>query len=107
MKTKFLVIFVTAQNVVQAKKIARKLLTERLAACVNIVNNVHSLFWWEGKVDESPEVLLVIKSRADVFKQLVKAVKAAHSYSVPEIIALPIVAGSPDYLKWVNAAVKR
>ena len=107
MESKFLVVLVTAKDSIQAEKIAQELLTQRLAACVNIVKDVHSLFWWEGRVDRSPEVLLVIKSRGDVFKRLVKAVKSVHSYSVPEIIALPIVDGSPDYLKWVNESVKK
>ncbi len=101
-----IVIFVTAANKKQAQRIAKCLLGQKLAACVNITGKVDSLFWWKGSLDKASEWLLVIKSRKDKFKQIVKAVRAAHSYQVPEIIALPIIAGDKEYLRWIDAIVR-
>jgi periplasmic divalent cation tolerance protein len=97
-----IVIFVTAKDQDEARSIAGKLLEEKLIACANIADNVESLFWWEGKIDRAGEVLLVLKSRAALLEKIVAAVKAAHSYDVPEVIAMPIIGGNPDYLKWVD-----
>jgi periplasmic divalent cation tolerance protein len=102
----FIVVFVTAKDKIEAEKISQKLIQEKLAACVNIVEGVRSLFWWEGKVDQANEILLVIKTQKTLFKKLEKAVKSAHSYTVPEIIALPIIAGNADYLKWIKDSTK-
>ncbi len=101
-----LVIFVTAANKKEAEKIASSLVKEKLAACVNIIENVNSLFWWEGKVDSAKEALLVIKSRGPLMNKLIKKVKSLHSYKVPEIIALPIVSGDKKYLKWINESTR-
>ncbi len=102
----FIVVLVTAKDHKEAKNISDKLIQDKLAACVNIIEGVRSLFWWEGKVDQANEVLLVIKTQKVLFKKLEKAVKSAHSYTVPEIIALPIVAGNQDYLKWIKDSTK-
>lgn len=96
------VVFITAKDSAEAEKIARGLLEKKLAACCNIVKDVRSLYWWQGKIEDSPETLLVIKSRRELFRELVAAVKALHSYSVPEIVMLPIVEGSEDYLRWLD-----
>ena len=96
------VIFVTCKDGEEAKKISSKLLEEHLAACVNIVNQVQSFFHWEGKVEQADEVLLSIKTRHDLFDAVKHAVKGLHSYDVPEIIAIPIVEGDEDYLKWIK-----
>ena len=102
MKNDYCVVFVTAKNKQEAEKIARGLLQARLAACVNIMEGVKSLFMWEGKLDTAQEVLLVIKTQQKLFSSLAKKVKALHSYKVPEIIALPIIAGDKAYLQWVK-----
>ena len=102
----YIVVFITTKNLSQAKKISRQLIKEKLIACANIVQGVESVFWWQNKVDQSKEVLLIIKTKKDLFSTLVKKVKALHSYAVPEIIALPIVEGNPDYLKWLEESVK-
>ena len=102
----YTVVLVTAKDEQEAKKISKKLLSEKLVACANIVKSVESLFWWEGKIDQSNEALLVLKTKKSLFKKLEKAVKSVHSYSTPEIIALPIVAGSKDYLKWIDESVR-
>jgi periplasmic divalent cation tolerance protein len=96
------VVFVTASSEEEAGKIASILLEKRKAACVNVVPGVKSRFWWQGKLDSAEESLLIIKTRADLVPQVTDIVKKAHSYTVPEIVAVPIVAGSQDYLDWVD-----
>ena len=100
------VVYITAPSREEAEKIARHLLQEKTAACVNIVENIKSLFWWEGKVDEAGEFLLIAKTTPERFPQLEAAVKAVHSYDVPEIIALPVTAGSQAYLDWIKTSVQ-
>jgi periplasmic divalent cation tolerance protein len=100
------VIFVTCADKKQARRIAQGLIKARLAACVNIVDKIESLFWWQGKVDCAKEVLLVIKSRRQKVAAIISKVKSLHSYDCPEIIALPIVAGSPSYLRWIDESVR-
>ena len=90
----------------EAAKIGSALVDEHLAACVNIVPEVRSLFFWEGKTQDEQEILLICKSRLPLMDRLVARVKSLHSYTVPEVIALPIVAGSADYLDWVKDATK-
>lgn len=102
-----IVVLVTAKDEEEAKKISEKLLSDKLVACANIVKGIESLFWWEGKIDHSNEILLVLKTKRSLFKKLEKAVKSVHSYSTPEIIALPIVAGSKNYLKWIGESVSK
>ncbi|MGD0354406.1 MAG: divalent-cation tolerance protein CutA [Dehalococcoidia bacterium] len=101
----FVVILVTASNLEEARKIAAVLLDKRKAACVNILPRVHSSFWWQGKIDKAEESLLVIKTTASATQAVIELVKANHSYTVPEIIALPIIGGNPDYLDWINREV--
>lgn len=105
MKNKSCVVLITAANKEEAEKISAVLLNKRLAACVNIIEGVNSLFWWQGKIDKAVETLLVVKTSQRVFQELVAVVKAAHSYKVPEIIALPIVDGFDEYLQWINQSV--
>jgi len=101
-----IVIFSTCANRKEALRIAQSLVKNKLAACVNIVDKIESLFWWEGKVDRSREVLLIIKSRQSKLTGIIKSVKALHSYEVPEIIALPITGGYKPYLNWIDGSVK-
>jgi len=98
----FIVIFITCANKNAAKKIAAGLISAKLAACVNIIEGLDSLFWWKNKVDHASEVLLIVKSRKTKLTRIIKKVKSLHSYSTPEIIALPIIAGDKDYLNWIN-----
>ena len=102
----YVVVVVTTQDISQARKIAQGLLEEKLIACANIIDGVQSIFWWQGKIDEASEVVLVLKTRRDLFDRVVLRVKSLHSYDTPEIIALPIVDGSPDYLKWIDSSVR-
>ena len=100
-----IVVLVTASGSEEAEKIARGLLEKKLAACCNLVSGVRSLYWWEGKISDDKEVLLIIKSRADMFERIKETVAACHSYTVPEIIALPVTAGSAPYLKWIDESL--
>ena len=102
----YLVLLVTSSSSEEAHKIARQLLNQRKAACVNIVPGVSSLFWWQDKLDSAEENLLVIKTRASQLDEIVTLIKGIHSYEVPEIIALPIVGGNQDYLEWIGREVK-
>jgi len=101
-----IIVLVTTSTAEEAHIIADKLLAERKAACVNIVSGVSSFFWWERKVDSARETLLLIKSRKSLLPDVIKLVKANHSYEVPDIIALPIVGGNPDYLEWIEKETK-
>lgn len=98
-------VLVTVSGREEAKKIASALLENRLAACVNIVPGVISHFWWQNKIDQADELLLVIKTRLSAIPALTAAIKDNHSYTVPEIIALPIVDGNEDYLRWIDQEV--
>jgi len=101
-KPAYMVVFITTSSYEEARKVADALVSQRKAACVNIVPRVNSLFRWKGKIEDAEESLLVVKTRAKLFPEVVTAVKGIHSYEVPEIIALPIVEGNPDYLKWLE-----
>jgi periplasmic divalent cation tolerance protein len=96
------VILVTASSEAEAEKIAGLLLEKRKAACVSVIPRVNSRFWWQGKLDSARESLLIIKTRAALVPEITDAVKKAHSYTVPEVVALPIVGGNKDYLDWID-----
>lgn len=97
-----IVVFVTCGSEEEAAKIAHSLVGERLAACVNMISPVRSIYRWEGKIWDEKEWLLIIKTQKRRFAELEKKVKSLHSYSVPEIVALPMVEGSTSYLKWLE-----
>lgn len=97
-----IVVFITASNEDEASKIARALVKERLAGCVNIIKDVRSVYSWQGKIEDESEVLMIAKTQKPLFGSLMMKVKALHSYTIPEIIALPIIEGSEDYLKWLK-----
>jgi periplasmic divalent cation tolerance protein len=99
----FISVHITASSRVEAEKIADALIEGKLAACVNMVPGVHSIYRWEGKVETADEVLLIAKTRADLFGPLSARVKALHSYSAPCIVALPIAAGDPAFFGWIVA----
>jgi len=96
------VVFITTATAEEAQRIANILVSGRKAACVNIVPQVHSRFWWQGKIDSADEALMVVKTKAALLDEIIKLVKENHSYEVPEIVALPIVGGNRDYLKWID-----
>jgi len=97
-----IVVFITASNENEAVIIAKALVENKLAGCVNIIKNIRSIYSWQGKIEDEPEVLMIAKTQKHLFDSLMKKVKELHSYTVPEIIALPIVEGSEDYLNWLR-----
>ncbi len=97
----FIIVFVTAGSDQEAEMLRKKLLVNKLAACVN-KTNINSMFFWKDKVENEDEVLLIIKTKYSLYKKLEALVIELHSYDVPEIIALPIIAGSRAYLDWIN-----
>jgi len=99
-----LVVLVTAPEG-EARELGRALVDERLAACVNVLPGVTSIYIWEGKREESIESLLVIKTPPERYAALERRVLELHPYSVPEVLALPVEAGAPDYIRWVQASV--
>jgi periplasmic divalent cation tolerance protein len=97
-----IVVLITTPSREDAESIGRYLVESRLAACVNILPGMTSIFRWEGKLCEEAESLLIVKTRSEQFDRLSQEVRARHRYTVPEIIALPIVQGSQDYLDWIQ-----
>jgi periplasmic divalent cation tolerance protein len=100
------VILSTASSIEEAARIGRLLVERQLAACVNLVPGLRSIYRWEGRVCDDAEVLLVIKTRAGLTAAVLEAIRAMHSYQLPEAIALPIIDGSPDYLAWLIRATQ-
>jgi len=99
------VVFITAATPEEAERLGRTLLDERLAACVNTAP-VRSAYWWQGQVEETGETLLIVKTTARLVDALTARVRALHSSTVPEVIAVPIVGGNPDYLRWIDESVR-
>ena len=95
-------IFITASSVTEARRIAKALVNNKLAACVSIVPGIESVYTWKGKTEVAREALLIAKSKKNLFAEIEKAVRGLHSYECPEIVVLPIVNGSKDYLKWIE-----
>jgi periplasmic divalent cation tolerance protein len=100
--TDYVLILITASSEKEAEKIARTLVKEKLAACVNMVSGMKSFFRWKGDISSEREVLLLAKTKDRLFEKLKKRVLELHSYEVPEIITLPILAGFEEYLGWVG-----
>lgn len=105
--SKEIVVFITSSGEDESAKIARELVEAGLAGCVNIVKDIRSIYIWEGKIEDGAESLMIVKTQKNLFEHLMKKVKELHSYTVPEIIALPIIAGSEDYLKWLEDVCKK
>lgn len=97
----FFVVYVTAKDEEEAKKIANHLLAKRLIACANMFN-IKSLYWWKGKIENDDEVVLIMKTQKEHKERIVNEVKALHSYEMPCIEFLPIEDGNPDYLAWIK-----
>jgi periplasmic divalent cation tolerance protein len=97
-----LMVFVTFTDRSQAEKCIKVVLGERLIACANIVSEVHSRFHWQGSISNEEEILVIMKTRQELIDELVETIREHHSYQVPEIIAIPIVAGASDYLEWIK-----
>jgi periplasmic divalent cation tolerance protein len=96
------IVFSTCASREEAKRIARTLVEERLAACVNVIGDIVSIYQWQGAVHEGDEAMLVVKSRRDLLARLQERLAVLHSYEVPEAIAIPVVDGLPAYLEWLE-----
>jgi periplasmic divalent cation tolerance protein len=103
--TPAILVFVTVSSAREADKLSKALVGEKLAACVSTAPAVKSRYWWEGKMETASERLLIIKSRRSKLTALTRRIRALHSYSVPEVIALPILGGNPDYLRWIDRSL--
>ena len=102
MVTDKIVVLTTCESAEQAERVARHLIEQRLAACVNILPGARSVYRWKDKIEDAAEVVLIVKSRRDVFARLREAIGQLHSYEIPEVIALPVVDGSDAYLNWLD-----
>ncbi|MCP5005520.1 MAG: divalent-cation tolerance protein CutA [Planctomycetes bacterium] len=102
----YIIIFITASSVDEAKKLGRVLVEEKLVACANIMSSVHSIYHWQGELCDDEEVLMVLKTKRELFSPVEVRVRELHSYDVPEIIAMPIIEGSDNYLSWLRDETK-
>jgi periplasmic divalent cation tolerance protein len=105
--TQELIVFVTTPDKEEAAAIAERLVTERLAACVNIIPAIESVYRWQGNLTKDQEVFLLIKTNAACYTELEQRIQELHSYTTPEIIALKIERGSNSYLEWLNQSLAR
>jgi periplasmic divalent cation tolerance protein len=96
-----LFVYVTCQDRAEALRVGQAVVEARLAACANVIDGMASIYWWEGKLETGTETVLVFKSRSALLEPLTALVKQHHSYTVPCVVALPIVGGNPDYLAWL------
>lgn len=94
--------YITANSSDQAWRIGRTLVQARLAACVNIIPGMNSIYWWEGEIQEDAEMIVIAKTRESLLPKLIETVKSVHSYDCPCIIAVPVLGGNPDYLDWIG-----
>jgi len=99
-------VYVTARDKNEALSIGRALVEERLAAGVNILDGLRSLYWWKGKVQEANEAALIAKTRSELVARVIMRVKELHSYEVPCVAALPVADGNPDFLDWICAQTR-
>lgn len=101
-----IIIFITSANEEEAAIIAEILLEQKKIACANIIPAIYSKYCWKGKTENNTESLLMVKTRANLLEDVIDQVKKVHSYEVPEILALPVIGGSSDYLAWLESEVK-
>jgi periplasmic divalent cation tolerance protein len=95
-------VYITAANVDEARRIAKELVANRLAACVNIFDGIQSFYWWEGEIQDDQEVALFAKTKESLVQQVIEKVKSLHSYSCPCIVSIPVLDGNKAYLDWVK-----
>jgi periplasmic divalent cation tolerance protein len=95
-------VYVTAKDEEEAARIGRTVVSERLAACANVVGRIRSFYWWQGTVQEDSEAILILKSRKPLLEALVERIKALHSYTVPCVVSLAIDGGNAEFLRWIG-----
>ena len=106
MEKKATLIYITVGSTKEARAIGRKLVEERLAASVNIFDNIHSIYWWGGQMQEEPEAVLIAKTKQVLVSVVIEKVKAMHSYELPCIVSLPIADGHGPFLDWIGKETK-
>lgn len=102
---KYYMVYITASTKTEAKKVAGFLVRKKLAACVNVIPRIESVYWWKGKIERHGEAGIIAKTKCSLVDKLTAAVKSVHSYTVPCIIAIPITKGNRDYFKWIEEVV--
>jgi periplasmic divalent cation tolerance protein len=102
----YIQVFTTAEKKEDAERIAKNVVEKRLAACVQIIGPASSTYWWKNNVETSSEWLIIMKTKKNVYPKLEKSIKELHPYEVPEILAMPVVAGSKQYLEWLDNETK-
>lgn len=102
----FCLVYITTKNKKEAFKISQALVKGKLAACVNIISPINSIYRWKGKIEKAREALLIVKTKKSLANKIIKKIKSIHSYECPEIIFSPIVGGSEDYLEWMRKETK-
>lgn len=105
--TRFVIVLTTAGSEEQAVKLARELVQRRLAACTNIVSQIHSVYRWKGKICQDEEKLLVIKTAAHLFPAVSEAIRELHTYELPEVVMLPITPASPEIAAWLESCLSQ
>jgi periplasmic divalent cation tolerance protein len=103
---KFSFIYITASDKNEARYLGRMLVENRLAACVNILDGIKSLYWWKGRIEQGNEAVLIAKTRKTLVHKIIRAVKSAHGYTCPCIVELPIGSGYPQFLDWIKAETR-
>ena len=101
----YIQVMTTVDKKEEGAKIIDQVIRKRLAACVQLIGPISSTYWWEEEIAEAEEWLCLMKSRHDLYESLEKAIKSCHPYDEPEILAVPIIAGSPGYLSWIDETV--
>jgi periplasmic divalent cation tolerance protein len=99
-------IYMTAGSMDEARQIGRELVSSRLAACINIFDNMNSMYWWDGEIQEDSEVVLIAKTKEDLVPELTEKVKALHSYDCPCVVSMPLLAGNSEFLEWILEETK-
>ncbi len=105
-QTEIILVFTTCPDAASAGRIAERLVTDRLAACVNMIPGVRSVFEWEGKTEHSEEIVLLIKTTALRYKDVETAIQESHPYELPEVLSVPVERGSPPYLRWIEENIE-
>lgn len=103
---RYSLVYITTKNKEEAKIIGKLLLQSRLAACINIIDNMESMYWWEGKIEEAQEVILIAKTKASLVNEIIEKVKSVHSYKCPCIVSFSIQTGNKPYLDWIKNETK-
>ena len=104
-KSEIIIVFVTVPGLREGSRISKAILTSRLAACVNVIPGVQSIYKWKGKIVQEKEAMLVLKTTRPRYRKLEQKIKQLHPYEVPEVIAIPLIFGSPQYIEWVTREV--